>query len=116
MNDFLSSTRTFELKQKVARLIKKHEYPMVLNVVLHRYNIDHVTQILEMAEQFEAEYVELANTQYYGWAFLNRDKLLPSREHGPVRLPDPPGGATDLQGALEAIAQEFAAGQRGSFA
>ena len=27
--------------------------------------------------------------------------LLPSREHGPVRLPDPPGGATDLQGALE---------------
>jgi acyl dehydratase len=42
--------------------------------------------------------------------------LLPSREHGPVRLPDPPGGATDLQGALEAIAQEFAAGQRGSFA
>ena len=23
--------------------------------------------------------------------------LLPSREHGPVRLPDPPGGATDLQ-------------------
>jgi pyrroloquinoline quinone biosynthesis protein E len=33
-----------------------------------------------MAEQFEAEYVELANTQYYGWAYLNRDKLLPSRE------------------------------------
>ncbi len=33
--------------------------------------------------------------------------LLPSREHGPVRLPDPPGGATDLQGALEAIAERF---------
>jgi pyrroloquinoline quinone biosynthesis protein E len=80
MNDFLSSTRTFELKQNVARLIKKYDYPMVLNVVLHRYNIDHVQQILEMAEQFEAEYVELANTQYYGWAYLNRDKLLPSRE------------------------------------
>ena len=80
MNDFLSSTRTFELKQKVARLIKKYDYPMVLNVVLHRYNIDHVQQILEMAEQFEAEYVELANTQYYGWAWVNRDKLLPSRE------------------------------------
>jgi len=49
-------------------------------VVLHRLNIDHVQQILEMAEQLGAEYVELANTQYYGWAFLNRDKLLPSRE------------------------------------
>jgi acyl dehydratase len=33
--------------------------------------------------------------------------LLPSREHGPVRLPDPPGNATDLQGALEAIAARF---------
>jgi acyl dehydratase len=33
--------------------------------------------------------------------------LLPSREHGPVRLPDPPGDATDLQGALEAIAEGF---------
>jgi hypothetical protein len=33
--------------------------------------------------------------------------LLPSREHGPVRLPDPPGGATDLEGALSAIAARF---------
>jgi hypothetical protein len=33
--------------------------------------------------------------------------LLPSREHGPVRLPEPPGGATDLQTALEAIAEGF---------
>jgi pyrroloquinoline quinone biosynthesis protein E len=80
MNDFLSSTRTFDLKQKVARLVKKYDYPMVLNVVLHRLNIDHVEQILQMAEQLEAEYVELANTQYYGWAWLNRDKLLPSRD------------------------------------
>ncbi len=33
--------------------------------------------------------------------------LLPSHEHGPVRLPEPPGGATDLQGALDAIAERF---------
>jgi len=80
MNDFLSSTRTFELKSKVAALIKKHDYPMVLNVVLHRLNIDHVEQILNMAEEIGADYVELANTQYYGWAQRNRDRLLPSRE------------------------------------
>jgi pyrroloquinoline quinone biosynthesis protein E len=80
LNDFLSSTRTFELKAKVARLIKAHGYPMVLNVVLHRLNIDHVEQILDMAEAMGAEYVELANTQYYGWAHLNRDRLLPDRE------------------------------------
>ncbi|HET7400512.1 MAG TPA: pyrroloquinoline quinone biosynthesis protein PqqE [Usitatibacter sp.] len=80
LNDFLSSTRTFELKSRVARLIKDHGYPMVLNVVLHRLNVDHVPQILEMAEAMGAEYVELANTQYYGWAHLNRDRLLPTRE------------------------------------
>jgi pyrroloquinoline quinone biosynthesis protein E len=33
-----------------------------------------------MAERMQAEYVELANTQYYGWAWKNRDQLLPSRE------------------------------------
>jgi pyrroloquinoline quinone biosynthesis protein E len=80
VNDFLSSTRTFELKSKVAALIKKYDYPMVLNVVLHRLNIDHVQQILEMAQSMQAEYVELANTQYYGWAWHNRARLLPSRE------------------------------------
>jgi PqqA peptide cyclase len=80
MNDFLSSTRTFELKAKVAALIKQYEYPMVLNVVLHRLNIDHVGEILELAQGIGAEYVELANTQYYGWAWLNREHLMPTRE------------------------------------
>jgi pyrroloquinoline quinone biosynthesis protein E len=79
MNDFLSSTRTFELKSAVAALIKQYDYPMVLNVVLHRLNIDHVEEILEMALRLGADYVELANTQYYGWAWHNREQLLPSR-------------------------------------
>src|SRR5438132_1136586 len=80
MNDFLSSTRTFELKSKVAALIRKYDYPMVLNVVLHRLNIDHVAEILAMAESMGAQYVELANTQYYGWAWLNRRQLMPSTQ------------------------------------
>jgi pyrroloquinoline quinone biosynthesis protein E len=79
MNDFLSSTRTFDLKSKVAALIKKYDYPMVLNVVLHRLNIDHVEEILGLADRLGAEYVELANTQYYGWAWLNREQLMPTR-------------------------------------
>jgi pyrroloquinoline quinone biosynthesis protein E len=80
MNDFLSSTRTFELKSRAAALIRQCRYPMVLNVVLHRLNIDHVEEILGMAERMGAEYVELANTQYYGWAWRNRAELLPTRE------------------------------------
>jgi PqqA peptide cyclase len=80
LNDFLSHTRTFELKNRIAHLIKEQGYPMVLNVVLHRQNLDHIEQILSMAERMGADYVELANTQYYGWAFLNREHLLPRPE------------------------------------
>jgi PqqA peptide cyclase len=79
MNDFLSSTRTFDLKSRVAALIKQYDYPMVLNVVLHRLNIDHVEEILRMADRMGADYVELANTQFYGWAWHNRQHLMPSR-------------------------------------
>jgi pyrroloquinoline quinone biosynthesis protein E len=80
MNDFLSSTKTFDLKARVARLIKQYEYPMVLNVVLHRFNLDHVERIIEMALEMGVEYLELANTQYYGWALVNRAQLMPTRE------------------------------------
>jgi pyrroloquinoline quinone biosynthesis protein E len=64
MNDFLSHTKTFELKNRVAKIIKDHDWPMVMNVVIHRMNIDHVGRIIEMASELGAEYVELANTQY----------------------------------------------------
>jgi pyrroloquinoline quinone biosynthesis protein E len=33
-----------------------------------------------MAAVLHADYVELANTQYYGWAFHNREQLMPTRE------------------------------------
>ena len=79
MNDFLSHTRTFDLKRRVAGWIKGLGYPMVLNCVIHRLNIDHIDKIIEMAVEIGAEYLELANAQYYSWAHLNRDRLLPSR-------------------------------------
>lgn len=80
LNDFLSSTKTFDLKKKVALLIKKYDYPMVLNCVLHRHNLPHIDKIIEMALELDAEYLELANTQYYGWAMKNRQQLMPTRE------------------------------------
>lgn len=80
INNFITDTNTFELKKKVAAMIKEYDYPMVLNVVIHRYNIEHIGEILEMAEQIGADYVELANTQYYGWSLLNRSQLMPTRE------------------------------------
>lgn len=80
INNFITDTNTFELKKKVAAMIKDYGYPMVLNVVIHRYNIEHIGEILEMAEALGADYVELANTQYYGWSLINRSQLMPTRE------------------------------------
>ncbi|MBT4759623.1 MAG: radical SAM protein, partial [Nitrosomonadales bacterium] len=80
INNFITDTKTFKLKKKVAAMIKDRGYPMVLNVVIHRYNIDHIKEILEMAEALGADYVELANTQYYGWSLINRNQLMPTKE------------------------------------
>lgn len=80
LNDFLSHTRTFDLKQRVAGIIKDNGWPMVMNCVIHRLNIDYIDRIIEMAVELGAEYLELANSQYYSWALLNRDQLMPSRE------------------------------------
>lgn len=80
LNDHLAGTTSFQEKKQVAHLVKKHGYPMVLCVVIHRENIHQMPQILEMAEELGADYLELANTQYYGWAHVNRDLLLPTKE------------------------------------
>ena len=80
LNDFLSHTKTFQLKQEVGETIKALGWPMVMNVVIHRLNIDHIDRIIAMADALGAEYLELANSQYYSWAHLNRDHLLPTGE------------------------------------
>ncbi len=80
INDFITHTKTFGLKQQVAHVVKSNGWPMVINVVIHRLNIEHIGRIIEMAAELDAEYLELANTQYYSWAHLNRDQLLPTQE------------------------------------
>jgi len=80
LNDHIAGTTSFQTKKEVAHLVKKHGYPMVLCVVIHRENIHQMPEILAMAEELGADYLELANTQYYGWAHANRDLLLPTKE------------------------------------
>lgn len=79
LNDFIAGTDAFRHKMEMAKLVKRNGYPMVLCIVLHRHNEDQIEQILDMTVALEADYVELATTQYYGWAMLNRDQLLPTR-------------------------------------
>jgi pyrroloquinoline quinone biosynthesis protein E len=80
LSDFMAGTEIFEHKLAAARLVKQYGYDIVLNFVVYRDNIDQIDLMLEMAGEVGADYVELANVQYYGWALLNRDRLLPTRE------------------------------------
>ncbi|SQK96798.1 pyrroloquinoline quinone biosynthesis protein PqqE [Pseudomonas aeruginosa] len=45
----------------------------------HRHNIDNIERIIQLCIELEADYVELATCQFYGWAALNRAGLLPTR-------------------------------------
>src|SRR4030095_11943733 len=80
LNDFLAGRKSFHHKVVMARKVKELGLPLTLNVVIHRQNIDTMKEILDLIVELKADYVELANTQYYGFAFHNRDYLLPTRE------------------------------------
>jgi PqqA peptide cyclase len=76
----IAGRRSFEHKLTAARWVKELDLPLTVNVVLHRENIDRIEDIVALAESLNADRLELANTQYLGWALANRSALLPSAE------------------------------------
>jgi pyrroloquinoline quinone biosynthesis protein E len=78
--DEIAGARAHDSKVKVAAKIRATGIPLSLNFVIHRRNIDRLSQMIDLAEVLGAERVELANVQFYGWAFRNRAALLPTRE------------------------------------
>lgn len=65
-------------KLAAAQAITAAGLPLTVNVVLHRANIDRVERIIDLAVDLGADRIELANTQYYGWALRNRAALQPT--------------------------------------
>ena len=78
LSDHIAGTPSYHRKIAAALTVKALGFPLTLNVVLHRQNIDQVAAILALAEELVADRLELANTQYYGWALHNRAALLPT--------------------------------------
>jgi pyrroloquinoline quinone biosynthesis protein E len=78
--DEIAGARAHQHKLDAAAKIRAAGIPLSLNFVIHRRNIDRLLQMIDLAESLQAERVELANVQFYGWAFLNRAALLPTRE------------------------------------
>ncbi len=77
--DSIAGAPAHSKKLEAARLARKLGLPLTVNVVLHRGNIERLAAIIALAESLGAGRLELANTQYYGWAFKNRAMLLPTR-------------------------------------
>ena len=66
-------------KLDVAKLVRAAGLPLTLNLVVHRQNLPHLEDLLDMAVSLDAQRVEIAHVQYYGWALKNRAALMPSR-------------------------------------
>jgi pyrroloquinoline quinone biosynthesis protein E len=75
----IAGTRSWDAKLQAAEWIKELDFAFTVNVVLHRANLDHLEELIDMAGALGADRIELANTQYYGWAVLNRESLMPTR-------------------------------------
>src|SRR5215467_6478807 len=78
--DEIAGARAHNLKLDAAAKFRTAGIPLSLNFVIHGRNIDRLPQMIELAEVLGAGRVELANAQFYGWAFLNRAALLSTRE------------------------------------
>src|ERR1700754_987316 len=79
-NDRIAGNRSFAKKLTAARLARELDFPLTINCVLHRQNLDRIEEILELTLELDAQRLELANTQYYVWAALNQAALMPSWE------------------------------------
>jgi pyrroloquinoline quinone biosynthesis protein E len=68
----IAGTRAHAHKIELARLIKRQRLAFTVNLVVHRQNLDRLEEMIALAEGLEADRVEIAHVQYYGWALQNR--------------------------------------------
>ena len=76
----ISGSKSHAQKLRVLDWLKTRRVGVTLNFVIHRKNLDQLEEMLAIAENSSATRIEFAHVQYYGWAFANREQLLPTRE------------------------------------
>lgn len=80
LSDRIAGTGSYGDKLAAYEATRELGFPLTVNVVLHRDNLHQVEALIQLAERLGAERIELANTQFYGWALHNRATLMPTRE------------------------------------
>ena len=77
--NWIAGAKAHAHKIELSRSIRKHKLAFTVNLVVHRQNLDHLEEMIGFIEQLQPERVEIAHTQYYGWALINRATLMPTR-------------------------------------
>jgi pyrroloquinoline quinone biosynthesis protein E len=77
--NWIAGAKAHAHKIELSRAIRRHKVAFTVNLVVHRQNLDHLEEMIAFIEQLQPERVEIAHTQYYGWALANRTALMPTR-------------------------------------
>jgi PqqA peptide cyclase len=78
----------FVRKQELARSVVRAGLPLTINAVIHHANVSRAGAMVELAIALGARRVEVAHAQYYGWAIVNRTRLMPSRAEAERAIAD----------------------------
>lgn len=62
-----------------AALVRGAGLPLTVNAVVHRQNLHELETMIDLAVALDAQRIEVAHVQYYGWALANRAALMPTR-------------------------------------
>src|SRR5690242_19554514 len=65
-------------KLEVAKWTRELDLALTVNAVMHRQNLHQLPEIIQMSVDLDADRLEVANVQYYGWALKNRAALMPT--------------------------------------
>jgi pyrroloquinoline quinone biosynthesis protein E len=76
--NWIAGAKAHTHKVELSRAIRRHKIAFTVNLVVHRQNLDHLEEMIAFIERLNPERVEIAHTQYYGWALANRAALMPT--------------------------------------
>ena len=70
----------FQRKHALAAEAVRLGLPLTVNLVVHRANIERISEMVDLALKLQAGRIEIVYVQYHGWALKNRAALMPTAE------------------------------------
>jgi len=77
--NWIAGAKAHAHKIELSHAVRRHKVAFTVNLVVHRQNLDHLEEMISFIEKLNPDRIEIAHTQYYGWALVNRASLMPTR-------------------------------------